>query len=350
MDKKAANAKMRSLYGAAWFERPDAKQERDNLMRGGATRASARTSRPAATRKERPRRAARPVDVAEVEEAEVAPPPRSRSSRSASAPPSGVMLAKAWSGSDPTGWWMSEKLDGMRAYWTGDAFYTRNGNPIAVPDWFAAIFPAGVALDGELYLDRGRFQDTISIVRKATASDPRWSQIRYMAFDAPEVPGGCEVRFRKLQAVVDAACRAWTRRGPCPLVFVEQTRCASPAALEKMHAQIERLRGEGVMLRRPGSPYSRTRTPDLLKVKSFADEEARIVGHTRGTGKHAGKLGAYEATLLSSGVRFKIGTGISDHERSRPLPVGTIVTVRFQELTRDGVPRFPSLVGTRDYD
>ncbi len=105
------------------------------------------------------------------------------------------------------------------------------------------------------------------------------------------------------------------------------------------------------MLREPGSVYEPRRTGALRKVKSFQDAEARITGYTAGTGKHAGRLGAYEAVLLKgSRAKFRIGTGISDAEREQPLPVGTVVTVKFQELTDDGVPRFPALVGPRDYE
>src|SRR5262249_18432283 len=51
------------------------------------------------------------------------------------APP--VLLAHKWENShDPTGWWMSEKLDGIRAYWDGEAFVSRLGNKFFAPDWF----------------------------------------------------------------------------------------------------------------------------------------------------------------------------------------------------------------------
>lgn len=134
------------------------------------------------------------------------------------------------------------------------------------------------------------------------------------------------------------------------MMLVEQTKCTGPTHLKRFHAEIAVGGGEGVMLRKPKSAYARVRTPDLLKVKDFMDAEATITGYTKGTGKHAGRLGAYTARLLESGVEFKIGTGISDDERNRPKRIGTVVTVRFQELTRDGVPRFPSLVGARDYE
>jgi len=100
------------------------------------------------------------------------------------------------------------------------------------------------------------------------------------------------------------------------------------------------------MLRRPGSRYEAGRSPTLLKVKSFKDDEARVVGHTAGAGRHKGRLGALEVELRD-GTRFSVGTGLSDQERENPPPVGTIITFRYQELSNDGVPRFPSYVGVR---
>lgn len=64
---------------------------------------------------------------------------------------SSVLLAKTWDESiDPTGWWMSEKLDGIRAYWSGSTLYTRQGNTLVAPDYWKAELP-NVPLDGELW-------------------------------------------------------------------------------------------------------------------------------------------------------------------------------------------------------
>ena len=104
------------------------------------------------------------------------------------------------------------------------------------------------------------------------------------------------------------------------------------------------------MLREAGSYYETKRSRTLYKVKGFHDEEARITGHERGMGRHLGRLGAYRATLLSTGAKFKVGTGLSDEQRENPLPVGTVITVRYQELTDRGIPRFPSFIGARDYE
>lgn len=104
------------------------------------------------------------------------------------------------------------------------------------------------------------------------------------------------------------------------------------------------------MLRRPESAYVHGRSESLLKVKSFFDAEARVVGHEAGRGKHRGRLGALKVAL-KDGTEFKVGTGFSDAEREDPPAIGAIVTFRYQELTKGGVPRFPSYVGVRvDHD
>lgn len=76
-----------------------------------------------------------------------------------------VLLANKWDDDkDPTGYWMSEKLDGVRGYWTGSNFYSRQGNLFPAPKWFVKDLPKE-PLDGELWCGRGLFQKTLSIVK-----------------------------------------------------------------------------------------------------------------------------------------------------------------------------------------
>lgn len=90
---------------------------------------------------------------------------------------------------DPTGWLMSEKLDGVRCYWNGTTMYTRNGNVfLGAPDSFKAKLPK-IALDGELWTNRDDFQKIVSIVRKHDKENPEWAKIKFMIFDAPLVKG-----------------------------------------------------------------------------------------------------------------------------------------------------------------
>src|SRR5690348_9638910 len=107
-----------------------------------------------------------------------------------------LLLANVWDSSiDPTGWWMSEKYDGLRGYWDGHKLWTRQGNPIHAPEYFLTELPRDVALDGELWIGYGKFEETVSIVR-SQAPDDRWKQVRFMVFDAPRAKGTFEERMQ----------------------------------------------------------------------------------------------------------------------------------------------------------
>jgi DNA ligase-1 len=115
----------------------------------------------------------------------------------------GVMLASKYDGkADIKGWIMSEKLDGVRCVWTGKAMYTRNGNAFYPPDFFTEGLPKNTVLDGELFLGRGKFPETMSIVRKQTAHDG-WKEIKYLIFDGPELSGGFKTRLKKLKDILE---------------------------------------------------------------------------------------------------------------------------------------------------
>lgn len=257
-----------------------------------------------------------------------------------SAPP--VLLAHSFAEIDPpvdpAGWWLSEKLDGVRAWWDGKGFVSRLGNPYLAPDWFTAGLP-DFPLDGELWLGRKQFQRCVSIVRRQDRSE-QWREIRYLVFDAPAIDAAFEERQER--------CHAWFDQAkPAYATFHPHVACRDLAHMRAELKRVEGLGGEGVMLRQPGSRYVAGRSTTLLKVKSFLDDEARVVGHSKGAGRHAGRLGALEVELRN-GTRFSVGTGLSDAERAAPPPLGAIITFRYQELSNDGVPRFPSYVGVRD--
>ncbi len=246
-----------------------------------------------------------------------------------------ILLAETWdNAADLSGWWMSEKLDGVRAYWDGKQFLSRQGNLFHAPDWFVEGFPS-TPLDGELWLDRKAFQRTISIVRRQDKSD-HWRQIRYLVFDAPSVDAVFEDRVAYLKDLFGSARMEFASPH-------EHQLCTSVDCLRAELERVEGLGGEGLMLRQPGSRYHGGRSSTLLKVKRFQDAEAVVVGHKAGAGKHAGRLGALDVQL-PDGTRFSVGTGFSDRQRESPPGIGDTVTFRYQELSEGGVPRFPSFV------
>ena len=92
--------------------------------------------------------------------------------------------------------------------------------------------------------------------------------------------------------------------------------------------------------------FGRIDSQGQTQVKTFHDAEGRVIEHLPGRGRHAGRLGAV-VVVLPNGQTFSVGTGFTDSQRQNPPPVGSIVTVRYQELTDRGVPRFPSFVPVR---
>jgi DNA ligase-1 len=249
-----------------------------------------------------------------------------------------LLLANVWNPSiDPTGWWMSEKYDGLRGYWDGQKLWSRKGNLIHAPDYFLAELPRDIALDGELWIGHGKFEETMSIVRSETP-DERWKGVRYMVFDAPQAKGTFEQRMQFLRENVSEGNRF--------VKVVAQERCQGTTQLLAERDRVVAQGAEGLMLRQPESAYDARRSPTLLKVKPFDDAEATVIAHERGKGKFAGKLGALRVRT-DDGREFSIGSGLTDADRESPPPVGTVITYRFRGLTAKGLPRFPSYLRIR---
>ena len=97
------------------------------------------------------------------------------------------------------------------------------------------------------------------------------------------------------------------------------------------------------MLHRASAFVSTGRSDDLLKFKPSLDTEAEVVGHRPGKGKYTGQLGALEVQT-PEGRRFLLGSGLSDALRRDPPPLGSVVTYRYRDLTRTGLPRFASFL------
>src|SRR4030067_2418347 len=100
------------------------------------------------------------------------------------APPP-VMLANIYRADTKLAdYWVSEKLDGVRGYWDGEKLLTRGGERISAPGWFTAGLPK-IPMDGELWVGRGKFEETVSILLQQTADHAAWRKIRFMVFDLP---------------------------------------------------------------------------------------------------------------------------------------------------------------------
>jgi DNA ligase-1 len=250
-----------------------------------------------------------------------------------------AMLPLVYEGNiDLSNWLMSEKLDGVRGYWDGRRLLSKTGKPFDPPPAFTRNFPA-FALEGEIWGGRNSFEKTISIVKQQGPHEG-WLGLQFAIFDVPKASGGFEARM--------STAADWFAEHPSVHAFVIEHRAVkSREHLDSELRRIEQAGGEGIILRRRGSPYTPGRSRDILKVKSYDDREAVVIAHLPGKGRNAGRMGSLLVALPESNLQFKIGTGFSDAVREDPPPVGSLITFKYYGFYASGIPRFPSFLRIR---
>lgn len=253
--------------------------------------------------------------------------------------PPPLLLAQPYTDDiDVRDYWVSEKLDGVRAYWDGRRLLSRRGNVFQVPAWFTEGFPPH-PLDGELWLGRGAFEATVSAVRKQRPVAAEWRQLSYQVFELPGAAGDFSQRLARLERIVAAVNSPY-------LKLIPHQRLKDQAALQGKLDEVVAGGGEGLMLHRADSLYETGRGAALLKLKTYEDAEAVVIAHLPGKGRNLGRLGAL-LVEMPDGKQFKIGSGFSDQERENPPPLGALVTYKYYGLSRRGIPRFASFLRIR---
>lgn len=257
----------------------------------------------------------------------------------AQAVPAGVQLASDWpQGRSPQGFLVSEKFDGVRAVWDGQRLCFRSGRMIAAPVWFLQGLPQH-PLDGELWLGHGQFDLLSGVVRQQRPDDAQWRSVRYLVFDTPGQAGPFEARWQALQTVISAAGQTWLQR-------VAQWRVHDAAALQQDLQSVVQAGGEGLVLHHADALWRPGRSDALFKLKPENDDEAQVIGHQPGQGRHAGQTGALWVRT-PDGLEFELGSGLNDAQRRQPPPVGSWVTYRYRDRTSRGLPRFATFVRAR---
>ncbi|WP_281559704.1 DNA ligase [Thalassomonas sp. RHCl1] len=250
-----------------------------------------------------------------------------------------IQLASRYQGQENISeFFISEKLDGVRGYWTGKQLLTRRGNIIKTPVFFTIGWP-NIPLDGELWLGRNRFEQVSATVRTFKAKAEDWQQIRFMIFDLPDHKGTFSKRIKAMQAIVTATNNPY-------LKMISQEKLPSVSSLQARLKQVVDNGGEGLMLHHRDAYYQSGRNALVMKLKQYQDAEAVVLAHNPGTGKYLDKLGSL-LVKTSEGIIFKIGTGFSDQEREFPPPIGSTITYRYTGKTKNGVPRFASFMRQR---
>ena len=246
-----------------------------------------------------------------------------------------LILAQEYKNQNIQGWAMSEKLDGVRAYWDGKQLISRQGNVFTPPAGFTRDFPP-FALDGELYIGRGKFEAVSAAVRTAGHS---WQGVKMYVFDAPKESGNLYQRLNK-------AKQHLAQHPTANFVVLTQTPAQNEAHARQFLREIEAQGGEGVMLRNPNAPYQGGRSSNLLKLKSAHDAECVVTQHHEGKGKYAGMLGALSCKNQLG--EFRIGSGFKDAERKNPPKIGSTITYKYRGFTNKGTPRFATFLRVRN--
>lgn len=249
-----------------------------------------------------------------------------------------LMRAKEYTDQDITGWYMSEKLDGVWARYMDGKFYSRLGNRFQVPEWFCRELPKGIILDGELYAGRGTFQYVTGIVRKNKPIDREWKGISYQIFDCPS-PLPFKKRYELMVSNI---------KGDADSVVVYQQPVASTFWAKGYYEAVLEYGAEGVMFKDPTAPYVHGKVSTFLKWKPNVTEEATVLDYSTGEGKYIGCVGALICSWKN--LTISIGSGLSDAQRKDPPKKGSIITFKYGSLTDGGMPRFPRFVAVRNYE
>lgn len=209
-------------------------------------------------------------------------------------------------------WYMSEKIDGIRAIWTGSQLLTRSLRPFTyVPIWFIKQLPTGKSLDGEIYIPEVAFSyfSSLSVTKNSQIVDDKWKKVKYLIFDHPVKNINFEKRLHILKNIKFKGKQV-------ELVKFEKLNDIQKE-FEKINKKFEDIvknHGEGLMLIRSNSQYESKRSRNSLKYKKEYTGEAVVIDLKEGLGKYNGMLGKIQCRL-PNGKRFFCGTGFSDIER-----------------------------------
>ena len=194
-------------------------------------------------------------------------------------------------------------------------------------------------LDGELYCHGLGFESVTSMVRRAKVRHPDVEKINYVIYDCVSANkyidrtnyiSGIHFKFKNV-------------------FFIETIEVMTMKDIESAHTHYTENGYEGIMIR-GNTPYKHGRSKDLLKYKKFKDSEYLVVGHTVGTGAHAGTV--IFICQVEPGKIFNVvmnGPLEKRREMLKHVPdyYGKLLTVKYQELSVDGIPRFPIGLGFR---
>jgi DNA ligase-1 len=258
--------------------------------------------------------------------------------------------------------WVQPKLDGVRMIAKKEngniSMWSRKGKQMVIPDKIGSqlnlMLDEGQCVDGEVYVHDWTFQRIISAVKKKRADT---EMLEYHIYDSPHPALSFEERVPKrglTSSMFPDYCKNWSGKSPANVAFVQTIDIENQEEFDLYESKFISDGYEGMMVRNQNSLYKyKHRSYDLQKVKRFVDKEFRIIGGKDGTGRETGLV--IFKCVTNDGSEFDVrpmGTHEDRAEIYKNLSsyIGKDLTVKYQELTDDGIPRFPVGVSVRDYE
>jgi len=263
----------------------------------------------------------------------------------------------------PTSGYCQPKLDGIRCIANSKGLWTRSGKPInSCPHiWdeikdVVALNPA-ITLDGELYNHELKedFNKIVSLVRKTKLSDQGIEEskrlVQYHVYDVYDSNEPDTTFFLRSERLKMESTRP--RFFDKYLHLVPTTFYKDQDELDALYSAYTADGYEGQMVRLD-EKYENKRSKYLLKRKEFITEEFEVVSMEEGQGNWSGHTKRFILRLADG---REVGAGVRGNQdqlsklwESQETP--TWATLRYFDLTPDGIPRFPVVidygVGERD--
>jgi len=257
---------------------------------------------------------------------------------------------------------VSPKIDGCRMVAQKNGLWTRNGKPyVSCPHIIELLKPIfdihpTWVIDGEVYSHDNNFEKIISLVKrtKPTITDLKDSEdmVKLWIFDGltEYKTMGFWTRFDKIKNEIKNLIPDYKKH----IVFVENEIANSHEEVVKAHDKYVSQGYEGVMIRVADSEYENKRSKHLLKLKAFLDDEYEIIDIIEGKGNRSGMAGNLELKM-PNGKTFSAGIrGGEDYYKellkNKNKLIGKNTTIRYQNLSEDGIPRFPIAINIAPID
>jgi DNA ligase-1 len=257
---------------------------------------------------------------------------------------------------------LQPKFDGVRCLMNSEKAWSRNGK-LWKPEIVGHLMfdTNGSILDGELILspEAGGFQKTTSAVTKVSELTPH---LQYYVYDClpDENNITSETSYEQRYKYLEYMFRSAELSGLLPenVILVKTVNCKSEEHAVRLHDKCTARGYEGAMVRNWNAPYAiDKRSYDLQKIKVFITEEFEIIDCIDGKGTDEEAI--MYVCKTEDGTLFKVRpSGTIKGRKELWLgfcegtydPIGKMYTVKFQNYTDKGKPRFPAGLGVRDYE